>query len=55
MEVVVEGIENQAQMDVLRVIGCTLFQGYHLARPTGEQDYLDRYAGQAIAAERRNA
>ena len=55
MEVVVEGIENQAQMDVLRVIGCTLFQGYHLARPTGEQDYLNRYAGQAIAAERRNA
>ncbi|MFD1106632.1 putative bifunctional diguanylate cyclase/phosphodiesterase [Sphingobium olei] len=44
MEVVVEGIESQAQMDVLRVIGCTLFQGYHLARPTDEQDYLARYA-----------
>ncbi|WP_298396375.1 EAL domain-containing protein [Sphingobium sp.] len=46
MEVVVEGIENEAQMDVLRVIGCTLFQGYHLARPTGEQDYLAQFAGQ---------
>ncbi len=44
MEVVVEGIESQAQMDVLRVIGCTLFQGYHLARPTDEADYIDRYA-----------
>ncbi|MEC3948462.1 putative bifunctional diguanylate cyclase/phosphodiesterase [Sphingobium sp. HWE2-09] len=44
MEVVVEGIESQAQMDVLRVIGCTLFQGYHLARPTGEQDYLAQFA-----------
>ncbi|WP_420145593.1 putative bifunctional diguanylate cyclase/phosphodiesterase [Sphingobium sp.] len=49
MEVVVEGIESEAQMDVLRVIGCTLFQGYHLARPTGEQDYLAQFAmgGQA--------
>ncbi|MFC3442529.1 putative bifunctional diguanylate cyclase/phosphodiesterase [Sphingobium rhizovicinum] len=46
MEVVVEGIENEAQMDVLRIIGCTLFQGYHLARPTGEQDYLAQFAGQ---------
>ncbi|WP_311269284.1 bifunctional diguanylate cyclase/phosphodiesterase [Sphingobium sp. WCS2017Hpa-17] len=46
MEVVVEGIESEAQMDVLRVIGCTLFQGYHLARPTGEQDYLRQFAPQ---------
>ncbi|MBU0932916.1 MAG: EAL domain-containing protein [Alphaproteobacteria bacterium] len=44
MEVVVEGIESEAQMDVLRVIGCTLFQGYHLARPTGEQSYLAQFA-----------
>lgn len=44
MEVVVEGIESEAQMDVLRVIGCTLFQGYHLARPTGEQAYLAQFA-----------
>ena len=46
MEVVVEGIESEAQMDVLRVIGCTLFQGYHLARPTGEQDYLAQFGAQ---------
>ncbi|UZW55249.1 EAL domain-containing protein [Sphingobium sp. JS3065] len=44
MEVVVEGVETEAQMDMLRVIGCTLFQGYHLARPTGEADYLARFA-----------
>jgi EAL domain-containing protein (putative c-di-GMP-specific phosphodiesterase class I) len=43
MEVVIEGVETQAQMDMLRVIGCTLFQGYHLARPMGEAQYLDRY------------
>jgi predicted signal transduction protein with EAL and GGDEF domain len=51
MEVVVEGIENEAQMDVLRVIGCTLFQGYHLARPTREQDYLARYAAAPLARD----
>ena len=44
MEVVVEGIESQAQMDMLRVIGCTQFQGYYLARPAREQDYLNHYA-----------
>lgn len=44
MEVVVEGIESEAQMDVLRVIGCSLFQGYHLARPSRERAYLDRFA-----------
>jgi len=44
MEVVVEGVESQAQMEMLRVIGCTLFQGYHFARPTGEADYLARFA-----------
>ena len=43
MEVVIEGVENEAQMDMLRVIGCTLFQGYHLARPMGEAQYLNLY------------
>lgn len=44
MEVVVEGVESEAQMEMLRVIGCTMFQGYHFARPTSEQDYLARFA-----------
>jgi len=48
MEVVVEGVETEAQMEMLRVIGCTLFQGYHLARPTGEEDYLARFATSAL-------
>lgn len=52
MEVVVEGIESEAQMDVLRIIGCTLFQGYHLARPTGEQDYLAQFSGQSVLLAR---
>lgn len=52
MEVVVEGVETEAQMEMLRVIGCTLFQGYHLARPSREDDYLARFAA-PLALERR--
>ena len=52
MEVVIEGVENEAQMDVLRVIGCTLFQGYHLARPMDEQSYLTRFAVPLIVQKR---
>lgn len=52
MEVVVEGVETQAQIEMLRVIGCTLFQGYHLARPTGEADYLARFTSAALIERR---
>ncbi|WP_150291642.1 putative bifunctional diguanylate cyclase/phosphodiesterase [Sphingobium estronivorans] len=54
MEVVVEGVETEAQMEMLRVVGCTLFQGYHLARPTGEAEYLARFAAPALLPERRS-
>jgi diguanylate cyclase (GGDEF)-like protein len=43
LEVVVEGIENQDQLDLLRVVGSSVFQGYHLAQPLSEQDYLARF------------
>jgi diguanylate cyclase (GGDEF)-like protein len=44
LEVVVEGVETQDQVDMLRVIGCTMFQGYHLAFPMDEAEYVTRYA-----------
>lgn len=43
LEVVVEGVESQGQIDVLRVIGCTTFQGFHLGRPTSEGEYVARF------------
>jgi len=52
LQVVVEGVESQAQMDMLRVLGCTLFQGYHLARPMDEDAYLARYAATGDAVIR---
>lgn len=33
LRVVAEGIETQAQMELLREAGCDLGQGYHIARP----------------------
>ncbi|MGE4321564.1 MAG: putative bifunctional diguanylate cyclase/phosphodiesterase [Sphingobium sp.] len=55
MEVVIEGVENEAQIDMLRVIGCTLYQGFHLARPTDEADYLGRFARTALPPVARQA
>lgn len=39
-EAVAEGIENQAQADVLRVIGCDVIQGYAVAHPMDEDDFI---------------
>ncbi|WP_426507862.1 EAL domain-containing protein [Dactylosporangium sp. McL0621] len=33
LRVVAEGIENQAQLDAVRRLGCALGQGFHLHRP----------------------
>ncbi|MDA1062689.1 MAG: EAL domain-containing protein [Chloroflexi bacterium] len=34
--VVAEGIEREEDVQILRSMGCTLGQGYHLGRPMGE-------------------
>lgn len=39
-EAVAEGIETQAQADVLRVIGCDVIQGYAIAQPMDEEDFI---------------
>ncbi len=39
-EAVAEGIETQAQADVLRVIGCDVIQGYAVAYPMAEDDFI---------------
>ncbi len=41
MEVVAEGVETEAQLQALRVAGCSHLQGYFLARPMAEADALD--------------
>lgn len=39
-EVVAEGIETRAQLDVLRVIGCDVLQGYVIAQPMAEEAFI---------------
>ncbi|GLI97276.1 bifunctional diguanylate cyclase/phosphodiesterase [Sphingobium sp. BS19] len=52
LEVVIEGVESQEQVDILRVAGCTVFQGYHIAHPANESAYLGRFGNnQAEARE----
>ncbi len=39
-EAVAEGIENEAQATVLRVLGCDVLQGYAVAQPMAEAEFL---------------
>ncbi len=38
LETTAEGIENEYQMEFVRLAGCTLSQGYHLGRPARIED-----------------
>ncbi len=40
MEVVAEGVETAAQLEALRIAGCSHMQGYHLSRPVPAEDAL---------------
>ena len=41
IETIAEGIERPEQRDGLRILGCTLGQGYHFARPMPPQRFID--------------
>ena len=40
ISVVAEGVETQEQLETLRYMGCTMIQGYHIARPLTEKAAL---------------
>jgi EAL domain-containing protein (putative c-di-GMP-specific phosphodiesterase class I) len=44
MQTIAEGVETTAQCDQLRLLGCTLMQGYLLSRP-GSLDEVERLLG----------
>jgi len=52
LDVVAEGVEDQATWDRLRELGCDQLQGYHLARPMREQE-LTGWLGAARLREVR--
>ena len=41
LDVVAEGIETEAQLDILRGLGCEYGQGYFFAYPLNSGDVLD--------------
>lgn len=41
LEVVAEGVETSIQLERLRNMGCTIFQGYYFARPMAEELFRD--------------
>ncbi|MES2754028.1 MAG: EAL domain-containing protein [Pseudomonadota bacterium] len=54
-EAVAEGIESAAQADVLRVIGCDAMQGYAIAPPMAEAEFLAWAAGNQPSARASTA
>jgi len=40
MTIVAEGIEEKAQMDALRALGCQYGQGYHMSKPLAADDVI---------------
>ena len=46
LQVVAEGIEDQATLDTLRGMGCDYAQGYFISKPIEPQQYFDLLSGQ---------
>lgn len=40
MKVVVEGIETLDQLNIVKVLGCDVVQGYCISKPQSEEEYL---------------
>ena len=55
MDVVAEGVETPAQLEVLRERGCHLIQGYLFARPMSRQALLHLLAGGPAMLPQRGA
>jgi diguanylate cyclase (GGDEF)-like protein/PAS domain S-box-containing protein len=58
LETVAEGIETQAQMDVLRELGCDQFQGFLISHPLPAADirvFLESKVPEAMAVYRKTA
>jgi EAL domain-containing protein (putative c-di-GMP-specific phosphodiesterase class I) len=50
LHVVAEGVEEEAQWDELRSLGCGGFQGYLFARPMPLAELADMTEGEAVPA-----
>jgi EAL domain-containing protein (putative c-di-GMP-specific phosphodiesterase class I)/DNA-binding NarL/FixJ family response regulator len=50
MGVIAEGVENEADLRLLRALGCPGVQGFHIARPMSRDDLLDWLVGRGKTA-----
>lgn len=54
-ETIAEGVENKAQCDILKEIGCGKIQGFYYSKPLSLEDILKRYeTNSAIGFENQN-
>jgi EAL domain-containing protein (putative c-di-GMP-specific phosphodiesterase class I) len=53
MTVIAEGVETHAQLDLVRAVGCDNIQGFLVARPQLDQDFLHTMVELANAASAR--
>lgn len=53
LDVIAEGVETEAQLSVLRDIGCHLTQGFLLSRPLAVGDLIHSFPGGALPAPAR--
>jgi EAL domain-containing protein (putative c-di-GMP-specific phosphodiesterase class I) len=51
LEVIAEGVETTPQLEILRQSGCSLIQGYLLARPMTMAELLTRYPQEPTEAQ----
>lgn len=55
MRVVAEGVENDAQLELLRISGCDEIQGFQIARPQRAEDLYKLFDGQKIQSSDQSA
>ncbi|MFQ8583540.1 MAG: EAL domain-containing protein [Holdemania massiliensis] len=50
IDVICEGVETQADVDMLRRLHCGRGQGFYLSRPLPEQEFADQFLAAPVAA-----
>ncbi len=45
MKVITEGVEKKSQVEFLRDMGCSIFQGYYFSKPLPVDEFEEKYVG----------
>jgi EAL domain-containing protein (putative c-di-GMP-specific phosphodiesterase class I) len=43
MQIIAEGVEDEAQVQYLKDIGCNQYQGYYFSKPLSVKDFENSY------------